>query len=266
MPIRCDGSNTKSPTKKNWRPEIPSNIPVLNCSASLRRNRRKSLEIGTRVAVSNDKEGRTGVLRFLGRTHFAPGEWAGIELPVGGGFGQHDGTVDGITYFSCSKTGNHHINRGIFIHASRILPVSGCPLSSPVTKTEHPFPGQIPAKTEHPYAGLSEQDPGVQGLPRKSFSNVSLKDSKFSSSSRSSFEDSSLGILSPSDMKDLSFQSLKDLTEEDETTTTSESTTTYPITENSEIRNFHLDSEKLREIERITSSSPPPTSILLPFR
>lgn len=49
-----------------------------------------SFQIGDRVQVSG---GRTGVLRFLGPTEFAAGEWAGIELdePVG----KNDGSVSG---------------------------------------------------------------------------------------------------------------------------------------------------------------------------
>ena len=42
---------------------------------------------------------QAGVLQFCGRTVFAPGLWAGIELDEAAG--KNNGTVDGILYFRC---------------------------------------------------------------------------------------------------------------------------------------------------------------------
>jgi len=47
---------------------------------------------------------------FCGRTDFAGGVWAGVEL--GEGEGKNDGSVDGISYFKCppSRGGLTHCN------------------------------------------------------------------------------------------------------------------------------------------------------------
>ena len=38
-------------------------------------------KVGDRVIVSSQTTGsKTGILRFVGTTHFATGEWAGVEL------------------------------------------------------------------------------------------------------------------------------------------------------------------------------------------
>ena len=54
------------------------------------------LQLGDIVLISGQE---CGTIKFLGKTHFKPGIWAGIDLftPVG----LHNGTVDGVQYFSC---------------------------------------------------------------------------------------------------------------------------------------------------------------------
>ena len=45
-----------------------------------------------------------GVVRFVGRVHFAPGIWVGLELrePRPDGMRQgHDGEVQGRRYYTC---------------------------------------------------------------------------------------------------------------------------------------------------------------------
>lgn len=51
----------------------------------------RELRLGDRVIVSSSQGSKTGVLRYLGITEFAPGEWCGVELdePVG----KNDGSV-----------------------------------------------------------------------------------------------------------------------------------------------------------------------------
>lgn len=54
------------------------------------------MKIGERVIVRSSAPtgSKAGVLRFIGTTEFAPGEWCGVELddPVG----RNDGSVNGI--------------------------------------------------------------------------------------------------------------------------------------------------------------------------
>ena len=49
------------------------------------------LKVGTRVLVK-DKNWQ-GVVRFFGRTEFAPGKWVGVELDEA--LGKNNGTVKG---------------------------------------------------------------------------------------------------------------------------------------------------------------------------
>ncbi|RDD45439.1 CAP-Gly domain-containing linker protein 3 [Trichoplax sp. H2] len=59
---------------------------------------------------------KVGKLCYFGRTEFADGIWAGIKLdePIG----KNDGTVDGVTYFSCKP------KHGILVNASRVQKVT----------------------------------------------------------------------------------------------------------------------------------------------
>jgi len=55
-----------------------------------------------------------GVIRYLGPTAFAGGEWAGIELEAARG--KNDGAVDGVSYFDCGA------GRGLFVRSSVLRP------------------------------------------------------------------------------------------------------------------------------------------------
>ncbi|KAH9583021.1 CAP-GLY domain-containing linker protein 1, variant 2 [Schistosoma haematobium] len=72
---------------------------------------RNTLQIGDHVQVSG---GRIGILRYLGPTEFAVGEWAGVELdsPIG----KNDGSVSGVRYFTCKP------NHGLFAAANKVVP------------------------------------------------------------------------------------------------------------------------------------------------
>jgi len=65
------------------------------------------------------KDGRIGVVRFIGKTTFRPGiEWFGLELTQGEG--KNNGTVQGLSYFSCAK------GKGVFVQLDKIAaPCSG---------------------------------------------------------------------------------------------------------------------------------------------
>lgn len=68
-----------------------------------------SLTLGARVLVGGLKSGQ---LRYLGRVHFAEGEWCGVELDEADGL--HDGAVGGVRYFACARM------RGIFAPRFRV--------------------------------------------------------------------------------------------------------------------------------------------------
>ena len=69
------------------------------------------LTVGGRILISGVKP---GILRFVGKTHIAPGFWCGIELFDASGL--HDGEVDGKRYFTCKPF------RGIFAPLDKVFP------------------------------------------------------------------------------------------------------------------------------------------------
>eukprot|EP00123_Amoebidium_parasiticum_P018701 comp24264_c5_seq1/m.45181 comp24264_c5_seq1/g.45181 ORF comp24264_c5_seq1/g.45181 comp24264_c5_seq1/m.45181 type:complete len:562 (-) comp24264_c5_seq1:74-1759(-) len=80
---------------------LPNQLPEVYSDLSKR--------IGETVVVEGN---RTGILRFYGNTSFAKGIWCGVELPAGSG--KNDGTVNGVTYFTCPP------NSGLFVHPNKI--------------------------------------------------------------------------------------------------------------------------------------------------
>ena len=69
----------------------------------------EELGIGDAVLIQKRKR---GIVRYLGRTKFAGGDWVGIELEEA--TGRHNGTVEGYYYFSAP------INMGLFVRATSI--------------------------------------------------------------------------------------------------------------------------------------------------
>lgn len=70
--------------------------------------------LGERVLVVGQ---RTGIIRFYGKTSFAPGFWLGIELDKPSG--KNDGSVGGVRYFSCPP------KHGVFAPPSRVQRIHG---------------------------------------------------------------------------------------------------------------------------------------------
>mmetsp|Transcript_12004 Transcript_12004/g.32937 ORF Transcript_12004/g.32937 Transcript_12004/m.32937 type:complete len:504 (-) Transcript_12004:144-1655(-) len=60
--------------------------------------------------------GKSGIVRYMGPTKFAAGEWVGVELDSEAGV--HDGTVLGVRYFTCAG------GRGIFTQAAQLRPIA----------------------------------------------------------------------------------------------------------------------------------------------
>ncbi|XP_069029265.1 CAP-Gly domain-containing linker protein 3 isoform X1 [Embiotoca jacksoni] len=73
-----------------------------------------NVDVGDQVLVAGQKN---GIVRFYGKTDFAPGFWFGIELdqPTG----KHDGSVFGVRYFSCLP------KYGVFAPPSRVQRIGG---------------------------------------------------------------------------------------------------------------------------------------------
>jgi DNA repair exonuclease SbcCD ATPase subunit len=117
--------------------ELPAHVS-LSCkpsllvpmSAAASPHPRPALESFVEVLpVPPQQERRRGVVRFVGLTDFADGEWVGVE--VVGSEGRNDGSVKGQSYFKCLP------GQGIFVRPNLVIPYTG---SSTEEKDKTPDP------------------------------------------------------------------------------------------------------------------------------
>ena len=81
-------------------------------------------QVGQTVELS---DGKTAIIRFIGSTHFSPGDWLGVELDAP--TGKNDGAVQGERYFSCKPA------HGMFVRPTTAVIVDNQPTPKPVKKT-----------------------------------------------------------------------------------------------------------------------------------
>ncbi|XP_015130679.2 CAP-Gly domain-containing linker protein 1 isoform X20 [Gallus gallus] len=93
-------------------------VSNLSEAGSLKKGERE-LKIGDRVLVGGTK---AGVVRFLGETDFAKGEWCGVELDEP--LGKNDGAVAGTRYFQCQP------RYGLFAPVHKVTKI-GFPSTTP---------------------------------------------------------------------------------------------------------------------------------------
>jgi hypothetical protein len=74
-----------------------------------------ALAVGMRVGIKG--RGQQAIVRFIGTTKFADGEWCGLELQCANG--KNDGSVNGHKYFSCAA------KHGLFVPTSQVAPING---------------------------------------------------------------------------------------------------------------------------------------------
>uniref|UniRef100_A0A3P9JER6 CAP-GLY domain containing linker protein 2 n=1 Tax=Oryzias latipes TaxID=8090 RepID=A0A3P9JER6_ORYLA len=91
----------------------------LSDSGSVKKSGDKDLRVGDRVLVGGSK---TGVIRYVGETDFAKGEWCGVELDEP--LGKNDGAVAGTRYFQCLP------KFGLFAPIHKVIRI-GFPSTSP---------------------------------------------------------------------------------------------------------------------------------------
>ncbi|XP_062261923.1 CAP-Gly domain-containing linker protein 2 isoform X1 [Platichthys flesus] len=88
-------------------------------SGSVKKGGDKDLRVGDRVLVGGSK---MGVIRYMGETDFAKGEWCGVELDEP--LGKNDGAVAGTRYFQCLQ------KFGLFAPIHKVIRI-GFPSTSP---------------------------------------------------------------------------------------------------------------------------------------
>eukprot|EP01036_Dinobryon_divergens_P040173 gene40173-53086_t len=100
-------------------------------------------KVGDKIYLSTIK--KTGVVKFIGKAHFATGLWVGVELPDASG--KNNGSVLGQRYFSCKAM------HGVFVRPGLC----------------HPIPNKSPQiKIIKPESFSSEMDSGAILDPRYS--------------------------------------------------------------------------------------------------
>ncbi|OIW27965.1 hypothetical protein CONLIGDRAFT_619576 [Coniochaeta ligniaria NRRL 30616] len=77
----------------------------------------EGLALGQTVRLT---DGRTAIIRFLGRTSFQVGDWVGVELDDNSG--KNDGSVNGERYFECGGIG-----RGMFCRPKAVTVIAQAP-------------------------------------------------------------------------------------------------------------------------------------------
>ncbi|KAJ7987038.1 hypothetical protein DPEC_G00334610 [Dallia pectoralis] len=92
-PEGTPGNITKTPLSRTQTGS--GSLSNLSETDSAKKTRRE-LRLGDRVLVGGTK---AGVVRFMGETEFAKGEWCGVELDEP--LGKNDGAVAGTRYFQC---------------------------------------------------------------------------------------------------------------------------------------------------------------------
>ena len=105
----------------------------------------REISVGSVIRLT---DGRQATVRFLGTTHFAPGEWVGVELTEA--TGKNDGSVQGQRYFDCDP------GYGMFVRSTVIASVIQQPPRES-KQTAKPSTGPAGARS----AGLKRQS----GLP-----------------------------------------------------------------------------------------------------
>jgi hypothetical protein len=89
-------------SKLKKTPQQASNLTATSTASVLTTSENiAGLKVGDRVLINSSVGGpvKVGILRYIGSTDFAKGEWAGVELEEK--VGKNDGSVAGKRYFKC---------------------------------------------------------------------------------------------------------------------------------------------------------------------
>ncbi|OWZ07664.1 Glycoside hydrolase [Phytophthora megakarya] len=137
------------------------------------------LQEGVRVAFG---AGKTGVVRFVGETDFASGEWVGIELDRPEG--KNNGELNGRVYFTCAP------NHGLFVKKTMVRAVLSAASAAPKAPLSRRLSGvgSNATRRSSSIGATSSAVPGPTSNPTSSrLSAPKPRASMIAPSSRSSF-------------------------------------------------------------------------------
>ncbi|XP_056457504.1 CAP-Gly domain-containing linker protein 1 isoform X3 [Gadus chalcogrammus] len=147
--------STPAMTASNLASINSESISNLSETGSVKKER--ELKMNDRVLVGGTK---AGVVRFLGETDFAKGDWCGVELDEP--LGKNDGAVAGTRYFQCQP------KYGLFAPVHKVTRIG--------------FPSTTPAKAKTVARKIPASTPTPTGLKRSpSASSISTMSSVASS-------------------------------------------------------------------------------------
>lgn len=107
---RSNGGDNESVSSKGSKTDESRNVTLPDW-----------MVVGESVRVSPDS--KTGIISFIGTTHFQPGLWVGVTLDAP--TGKNDGSVNGVAYFNCKP------RFGIFVKPDKLkLDIRGKTLRS----------------------------------------------------------------------------------------------------------------------------------------
>uniref|UniRef100_A0A3B4AY65 CAP-Gly domain-containing protein n=1 Tax=Periophthalmus magnuspinnatus TaxID=409849 RepID=A0A3B4AY65_9GOBI len=130
-------------------------VSNLSDADSIKKNKRE-LRLGDRVLVGGTK---AGVVRFLGETDFAKGEWCGVELDEP--LGKNDGAVAGTRYFQCMP------RYGLFAPVHKVTRI-GFPCTTPTkTKSSRRRSGIMRSPSASSISSLSSATSSISGKPSR---------------------------------------------------------------------------------------------------
>ena len=123
-------------------------------------NSQHIVDLGSSVTMSGTEispgsvisltDGRQGTVRFIGTTHFAVGDWIGVELTEA--TGKNDGAVQGERYFDCEA------GYGMFIRPTAV----GAVLQAPPRESKQTTRAGSNASSRNPsIAAGAKKQPGM---------------------------------------------------------------------------------------------------------
>ncbi|KAI9697345.1 MAG: hypothetical protein M1820_007851 [Bogoriella megaspora] len=120
----------------------------------------ESLRVGQTIEL---KDGRQAIIRFLGTTHFAGGDWVGVELDDASG--KNDGSIQGERYFDCEA------GHGMFLREAGVSSI----VAQPLTKDPPKPNGKMNGQAGQPTRAARPSNVAVNGLRRESTANMAGK-------------------------------------------------------------------------------------------